>query len=120
MHSYFQGLLKGGHDFLLTIPEWKPTLKECNKRKDLLFLQLLVDELLNVGEVEDVFLVPGLWSLNAIFICFSLLPSTLSVQINVNVAKLSEARTSLFQLPLVTKPLLNKGSEPTESLFGQH
>ena len=76
MHSYFQGLLKGGHDFLLTIPEWKPTLKECNKRKDLLFLQLLVDELLNVGEVEDVFLVPGLWSLNAIFICFLLQSTT--------------------------------------------
>jgi len=62
-----QGLLKGGHDFLLTIPEWKPTLKECNKRKDLLFLQLLVDELLNVGEVEDVFLVPVTVSHEATF-----------------------------------------------------
>ena len=54
-----QGLLKAGHDFLLNLASSsRPTVRECSKRGDLLFLQIVVDELVNVGEIEDVVVVP--------------------------------------------------------------
>jgi len=54
-----EGLLKAGHDFILSlVSRSKPTVKDCSKRGDLLFLQILIDQIVNVGEVKDIVVVP--------------------------------------------------------------